>query len=91
MEKQYKCPICKDKIEYDISYPNHICSSCATNPVDENGRDLEFCSTSGSGGFIAQYMDTGEVRDSHICFISGKKCWPDEAKFGGIIIQELPK
>ncbi len=35
------------------------------------------------------YADTGEARDSHLCFVDGVKCRADEARFGGIIIQPV--
>jgi hypothetical protein len=85
-EKQY-CPFCNTEVDFNPRYPNYICPSCETNPVDESGRKLEFHNVSFSGGFEARYCDTGEVHDSHICFISGVKCWADEARFGGIVIQ----
>jgi hypothetical protein len=50
---------------------------------------LVFSNESFSGGFIAQYADTGEARDSHLCFVDGVKCRADEARFGGIIIQPV--
>lgn len=40
-----------------------------------------------SGGFIAGYADNGEEHGQHICYIDGIKCWADEARFGGIVIQ----
>jgi hypothetical protein len=48
-----------------------------------------FSNVSLSGGFVARYADTGEARDSHVCFIGGVKCRADEARFGGIIIQPV--
>ena len=87
-EKQY-CPICKNETKRSARYPNYICRSCAENPLSEDGRALQFYNVSMAGGFEAKYTDTGEVRDSHICFVQGKKCWADEARFGGIVIQPL--
>ena len=40
-----------------------------------------------SGGFRATVADTEADYPSHICYIEGKKCWADEARFGGIVIQ----
>jgi hypothetical protein len=87
-DKQY-CPICASQTQYNSRYPNYICSSCAENPLSEDGRSLHFYNISLSGGFGAKYADTGEVRDSHICFVAGRKCWADEARFGGIVIQPV--
>lgn len=83
--KQY-CPICNNEVRANPRYPNYICHECTRDPTDENGRLLDFYNESLSGGFIAQYRDTKEVRDSHICFIKGIKCYANEARFGGIVI-----
>ena len=40
-----------------------------------------------TGGYRAVYVDTGEVYDSHICYIDGIECYADEVKFGGIVIE----
>ena len=55
--------------------------------ADENGRRLSFTNVALSGGFAALYGDTHEERASHVCYINGIKCWADEARFGGIVIQ----
>jgi hypothetical protein len=39
------------------------------------------------GGFGAMIADTKEDYLSHICYIEGNKCWADEARFSGIVIQ----
>ena len=54
--------------------------------MDEAGRALSFTNESVSGGFIATYRDYGEVRDSHICYVDGVRCWADEAHRGGTIV-----
>ncbi|HCG6670454.1 TPA: hypothetical protein NJ211_004651 [Vibrio parahaemolyticus] len=81
------CPICKEKVEVSSRYPNYVCKRCSVNPVDEKGHSLSFWNQSVSGGFEARYSDTNEIRDSHICYINGVKCWADEAHMGGIVIQ----
>ena len=45
-----------------------------------------FTNLSVSGGFIASYRDTGEIRNSHICYVDGHRCWADEAHMGGPIV-----
>ncbi len=87
-EHQY-CPLCHAKVAQSPRYPRYLCNSCAAKATDENGRPLKFYNESFSGGFIAEYADTGEGLDSHICFIDGLKCWADEAHMGGIVIQPL--
>ncbi len=86
-ERKHNCPICDKELTYYARYPRYICGECAANPVDEAGRPLEFGNISITGGFIAVYADSGEERDSHICYVSGVKCYADEARFGGIVIQ----
>jgi len=42
-----------------------------------------------SGGYAAEYADTGDPYDSHECFVDRIECYADEARFGGIIIQPI--
>jgi hypothetical protein len=42
-----------------------------------------------TGGFIAQYADTGESYPSHECYVDGVRCHADEGHFGGIVIQPV--
>lgn len=86
MEKQF-CPLCNCEVRHIPRYPDYICSTCAENPLDEDGKPLRFYNIAVSGGFKATYIDSGEVRDSHICYVAGKKCFADEARFGGIVIE----
>lgn len=55
--------------------------------MSEEGRALAFSNTDMSGGFAARYADTGERRDSAICFVDGVRCRAGEARFGGIVIE----
>jgi hypothetical protein len=57
---------------------------------DEHGRVLGFSNTSPGGGFQAFYPDTHEDRDSHECWVRGVRCYADEARFGGIVIEAYP-
>lgn len=82
----YKCPICGRIGESSPRYPRYICVECGHRAVDENGRRLKFSNVALSGGFEARYADTGEVRDSHICYVDGIRCYADEAHMGGIVV-----
>ncbi len=86
MEHQY-CPICNAEVRVNHRYPYSVCSDCARTPLDDTGRELEYFNESLSERFEARYTDNGERRNSHICFIAGMKCFADEARFGGIVIQ----
>lgn len=48
---------------------------------------LEFRNTAISGGFEARYAQTQKIRRSHVCFVRGIRCWADEARYGGIVLQ----
>ncbi|MDE1335563.1 AbaSI family restriction endonuclease [Vibrio aestuarianus] len=81
------CPICNASNPYSSRYPVYVCERCSVNPVDESGAALSFTNEGISGGFIAKYSGTNEIRNSHVCYIKNIKCWADEAHMGGIIIQ----
>jgi hypothetical protein len=96
METNHKqcCPICGAEVRYNPRYPRYVCSGCAAKASDEVGRQLGFAdATVVDGvikvGFLAWYLDTGEKRRSHECYINGIKCWAEEARFGGIVIRTM--
>lgn len=89
MKQVNYCPICNQELPFSSRYPNYLCKRCSSYPVDEDGRTLKFWNESISGGFDARYIDTNELRDSHICYVNGRKCWAEEARMGGIVIQLL--
>lgn len=86
MATQY-CPICGAEVMPYPRYPRYVCHTCAALASSVDGRRLEFSNVSFSGGFIAHYADTGEEYPSQECFINGVRCFADEARFGGIVIQ----
>lgn len=63
--------------------------------MDENGRELRFFNDVQKkgetveylGGATAHYKDTNEKKGGNICFIAGIKCFAQEHKFGGVVIQ----
>jgi len=81
------CPVCQCSVRGNRRYPRYLCADCAAEAASEDGRPLEFFNKDISGGYMAEYADTNEPYDSHICFIRGHRCWADEARFGGIVIQ----
>jgi hypothetical protein len=62
---------------------------CARRAKTEDGRLLKFSKIDMTGGFIAQYADTGESYSSHECYVDGIRCYADEGHFGGIVIQPV--
>jgi hypothetical protein len=88
MMQTQKCPICSTEVQFSERYPKYVCFDCEAKATDENKRPLNFNNTTMlGGGFAAEYADTGERREGHICYIDGIKCRADEARFGGIVIQ----
>jgi hypothetical protein len=87
MAGQQRCPICSVDVTPSERYPNYVCETCYARAADEDDRPLTFSNVALSGGFAALYRDTREERSSHICFINGVKCWAEEARLGGIVIQ----
>ena len=88
---EISCPICDTTTKTLPRYPRRVCGTCAAKASDGSGRTLEFFNTSFGGGFIAYYADSNqtEIYPSHRCFIDGIRCYADEARFGGIVIQTL--
>ena len=81
------CPICSKPVEPSPRYPRYVCDTCGIKACSADGRALNFYNESFSGGYLAEYADTGEPYLSHDCYIDGIKCFADEAHMGGIVIQ----
>ena len=88
-ETHQYCPICLVEVTPSERYSRYLCAGCDGKATDEDGRPLVFSNESFSDGFFAHYAETGEVRDSRVCFVDGVKCRADEARFGGFIIQPV--
>jgi predicted nucleic acid-binding Zn ribbon protein len=83
----HPCPICSTPVPHWERYPVAVCQDCHNKACNAQGQKLSFFNESMSGGFGAIVADTKADYPSHICYIEGKKCWADEARFGGIVIQ----
>lgn len=90
----HPCPLCKNPTVHSDRYPNSVCIACGRRAVDSTGREITGHNTSWSGGFHAVFTDTKQVCDevthSNRCWIGGRLCSIDEARFGGIVIEALP-
>lgn len=42
-----------------------------------------------SGGFEGIVIETKEKYEGQICYIARVKCWGQEARFGGIVIETM--
>lgn len=87
MNETHDCPICSAEVKHWERYPNQVCERCADKASDAYGRRLQFFNESLSGGFKAFYRDNGAEYKSNICYIDGKRCFANEHRFGGIVIE----
>ncbi|KAJ3445304.1 hypothetical protein M0812_11176 [Anaeramoeba flamelloides] len=87
MEEQ-KCPICKKNVEISPRYPHYVCGECrSTGVFTKEGKQINFFNEDMSGGFLSQIEGEKKFGREHTCYIKNVKCFADEARFGGIVIQ----
>lgn len=86
-EDQQFCPICHNILPTFERYPRYLCMECVSRAKSDDGRLLKFSNIDTTGGFIAQYVDTGESYPRHECYVDGIQCYADEGHCGGIVIQ----
>ncbi len=88
------CPVCGREQPPVPRYPRYLCRDCVARACTAGGRPLAFFNTSLSGGFVARYADTDELAAeetvTHLVYVDGIRCWADEARFGGIVLQPHP-
>lgn len=89
----YSCPICGIELKPIPRYPRYVCRRCKGKACSIDGRSLVFsdCEMKDDviqmGVFVATYADSKKRYNSHDCYIDGIRCYADEARFGGIVIQ----
>jgi len=84
----YPCPICKEPEKMLLRYQNMVCSNCLQTGIwanKEQTQQIQFTNNELNGGFSS--IINNNCIKQHTCYIRGKECYADEAKFGGIIIQ----
>jgi hypothetical protein len=89
-----KCPVCKENVECVPRYPRYVCEDCQQKhpPVNSDGKEVEYFNLGFGGGVgscLKGEQPTDPPQSEHICFINGVKCWADEARFGGIVIEVM--
>jgi len=87
----HKCPICDNTKEYSERYPNSVCNDCVSKALDKDGNVVKFYNTEMFGyGFMSiHYINNKKInREDHECYIDNIKCFAEEARFGGIVIQK---
>ncbi len=87
------CPICIAAVPQTSRYPNYVCPECIAKATDINGNPVLFTNRKPKNrlqmpfGVQGKYIDKRKSYNSQICYISGIKCYADEAYFGGIVIR----
>lgn len=84
---QEKCPLCGAPRPFDPRYPRAVCAACVEQARDAEGQPLVFYNEGLSGGFVAVVRATGAIHPGRECYINGARCYADEARFGGIVVQ----
>jgi hypothetical protein len=87
MNETHSCPICSTEVNHWERYPNQVCERCKDKASDAYGRRLEFSNEDSTGGFITVYRGTDEKYSSNLCYIDGKRCYANEHRFGGIVVE----
>lgn len=89
------CPICGREQPGLPRYPDYLCRDCVSRASTEDGRRLVLVNTSAAGGFAARYADSGELCEevtvTHVVYVDGVRCWADESRVGGIVVQPRPE
>ena len=87
--KTQECPICNQSVFLMLRYPNYICVDCIEKygTCTKESRKITFGNKSPLGGFISIVDDN--VAEIHTCYVNNVKCYADEARFGGIVIQPV--
>ncbi|MCS6994085.1 MAG: hypothetical protein NZP74_09685 [Anaerolineales bacterium] len=91
MNEYCACPLCGAPMRFDPRYPRAVCPQCAAQACDSQGHPLDFYNEDMSGGFRAVLRGSGQPYPFHECFIGGVRCYADEARLGGIVIQVLER
>jgi hypothetical protein len=85
------CLICNNEImSVSPRYPRMVCAQCHVSiKKDESGYLVEFQNIDLFGGFQSIHDINGlkVTKNEHICYINNVRCYADEARFGGIVIQ----
>ena len=82
------CPLCKTDIIKSSRYPKRLCCECSEKTYTEKDEKIDFYNDGLEGGFYSLLNNVkGEI---HECYVNNIKCYADEGRFGGIIINYKP-
>jgi hypothetical protein len=88
----HKCPICDGSLEnFNPRYPKAICEDCSMNLKDEEGFDVSYFNSEMFGGFMSVHVVNGTKveKQDQTCYCNGIKCYAEESRMGGIVIQTV--
>jgi hypothetical protein len=89
MRETHDCPICAARVAHSPRYPKQVCERCQSRTSDAYGRRLKFTNEDPAGGLRAVYMDSGEEYTRQLCYIDGRKCFVNEHRTGGVIVETV--
>ena len=84
---KYPCPICSTETLFSQRYPLAVCNYCAQKTATINNDPISYYNTSAFGGFEGINEKTQQKTTESLCYIDGHKCYAQEARFGGIVVQ----
>jgi hypothetical protein len=84
---KYPCPICSSETMFSQRYPLAVCHKCSNKTATINGDSMSYYNTSPFGGFEGINEKTKIKTTDSLCYIDGHKCYAQEARFGGIVVQ----
>jgi hypothetical protein len=87
-----ECLVCNQSFLGYERYPRMVCSECFEKTVDSKGKRVVFRNGMNGFGFESHHYDKKgnvTIKSDHICYIDNKKCYADEARMGGIVIELL--
>ena len=80
-----KCLICEKEMLHSERYPNMICPRMCWTDINQRWRNIKFYNKGHNGGFIS--IVNNNQCEIHECYINNHKCYADETRFGGIVVQ----
>lgn len=94
--EQFSCPVCGTVHHYQSPrYRHHLCHTCTDRARCSHDRPIRGYNTHMSGGFEALHYDRGDnrcdqVTTDHRVWVDGVEFHMDEARFGGIVVTQIP-
>lgn len=88
----HNCPVCDEQLEnFNPRYPKAICEKCSENLKDEEGFNVSYFNSDISGGLLSVHDVNGSKveKQEQTCYCNGIKCYAEEARMGGIVIQTV--